>query len=161
MAVGERVKSLSHVLEAQQFSRPFLEGELFPHARYMEGAHLWQGRGYGHSLEDKVVCILFAEPSTRTRISFETAVQYLGGTALTTENAAEFSSLVKGESIEDTVRVISGYGHSAIVLRHKEEGASTRAARISPIPIINAGDGTGQHPTQALLDVYTIGKELG
>lgn len=158
MVVGER---LTHVLEAQQFSRGFLEEELFPHAQKMEPAATWSGRGFRKSLQDKIVTILFAEPSTRTRVSFETAVLYLGGHPLSTENAAEFSSLVKGESIEDTVRVICGYGHSAIVMRHKEEGASHKAAAVSTIPIINAGDGTGQHPTQALLDGYTIQKELG
>ena len=84
----------------------------------------------------------------------------LGGNVLTTENAKEFSSAIKGETLEDSIRVIQTYA-DVIVLRHYEEGASARAASISKVPIINAGDGAGQHPTQALLDLYTIRKELG
>lgn len=151
-------ESLHHIIEAQQFSRQLLEEELFPLAREME-QRVQQSDYY--PLRGQIVCHLFYEPSTRTRISFETAVTKLGGTALSTENAKEFSSAVKGESLEDTVRIINGYGHDAIILRHHEEGGALRAASVSEIPIINAGDGTGQHPTQALLDVYTIWKELG
>ena len=153
--MAERLK---HVIESQQFDRSFLEGELFPEAKKME--RVAKGRG-NRILKGKTVCNLFYEPSTRTRISFETATTLLGGTNLSTENAAEFSSAIKGESLEDTVRVINGYYHNAIVIRHKEEGAAARAARASQIPIINAGDGMGQHPTQALLDVYTIYERLG
>ena len=79
---------------------------------------------------------------------------------VSTENAAEFSSAIKGETIEDTVRVVAGYA-DAIVIRHKETGILDRAAAASPVPVINAGDGTGEHPTQALLDVYTIWREMG
>ncbi|MFN4215943.1 MAG: aspartate carbamoyltransferase, partial [Brevinematales bacterium] len=95
-----------------------------------------------------------------TRLSFETAMIRLGGNVVSTENAAQFSSAAKGETLEDTIRVVSGYG-DVIVIRHFEEGAAFRASQVSPIPVINAGDGTGQHPTQALLDLYTIQKELG
>ena len=84
----------------------------------------------------------------------------LGGQISSTENAELFSSAVKGESLEDTIRVLSGM-FDCIVLRHKETGAANRAAAVSRVPIINAGDGKGQHPTQALLDIYTIQKELG
>jgi len=103
---------------------------------------------------------LFYEPSTRTRLSFESAMQKLGGTVIGTENAREFSSAAKGESLEDSIRVISRYC-DLVVIRHNEEGAAKKASEISNVPIINAGDGKGQHPTQALLDVYTIYKELG
>lgn len=102
---------------------------------------------------------LFYEPSTRTRFSFETAMLRLGGQVISTENAAEFSSASKGETLEDTMRVVNCYA-DVVVLRHFEKGASERAAAVSKIPVINAGDGAGQHPTQALLDLYTIKKEL-
>ncbi len=103
---------------------------------------------------------LFYEPSTRTRLSFEAAMLRLGGEALGTESAGEFSSVAKGETLEDTVKIVSAYC-DVIVLRHFDVGASKRAALVSPVPVINAGDGPGQHPTQALLDLYTINKELG
>ena len=108
---------------------------------------------------DKVVATLFYEPSTRTRLSHESAAQRLGMGVVSTENAAEFSSAIKGETIEDTVRVVCGYA-DAIVIRHKETGIVDRAAAASPVPIINAGDGTGEHPTQALLDAYTMRRHL-
>ena len=103
---------------------------------------------------------LFYEPSTRTRFSFESAMLKLGGGVITTENAGEFSSAAKGETLEDSIRVINQYA-DVIVLRHPEKGASARAAAVSDIPVLNAGDGSGQHPTQALLDIYTIKKEIG
>lgn len=103
---------------------------------------------------------LFYEPSTRTRLSFESAMARLGGTILSTESAGEYSSAAKGETLEDTIRTVEGYA-DVIVLRHFETGASRKAAGASSIPVINAGDGPGQHPTQALLDVYTIRKEIG
>ncbi len=101
---------------------------------------------------------LFYEPSTRTRFSFEAAMLKLGGGVITTENASEFSSAAKGETLEDSIRVINQYA-DVIVIRHPEKGASARAASVSNIPVLNAGDGAGQHPTQALLDLYTIKKE--
>jgi aspartate carbamoyltransferase catalytic subunit len=98
---------------------------------------------------------LFYEPSTRTRFSFESAMRRLGGEVITTENAREFSSAAKGESLADSTRIINGYA-DIIVMRHNEAGSAARAAEFSRIPVINAGDGAGQHPTQALLDMYTI-----
>lgn len=98
---------------------------------------------------------LFYEPSTRTRLSFESAMQRLGGAVISTENAGEFSSAAKGETLEDTIRIVNGYA-DVIVLRHFSEGASLVASNYSNVPIINAGDGKGEHPTQALLDLYTI-----
>jgi aspartate carbamoyltransferase catalytic subunit len=87
-------------------------------------------------------------------------MQKLGGGVLTAENARTNSSATKGESISDTVRVVSAYAN-VIAIRHYEEGAAEAASKISPVPIINAGDGSGEHPTQALADIYTIKKELG
>ena len=103
---------------------------------------------------------LFYEPSTRTRFSFESAMLRLGGSVITTENAREFSSAAKGETLEDSIAVVNYYA-DLIVMRHYEMGASERASKVSSVPIINAGDGPGQHPTQALLDLYTIQRELG
>ncbi len=106
-----------------------------------------------------IVCSLFYEPSTRTRMSFEAAAIRLGCQVIGTENAAQFSSAIKGESLEDSIRVISGYCN-AIVLRHFQDNTAERASLVSRVPIINAGCGTGQHPTQAFLDLYTILSKL-
>ncbi len=111
-------------------------------------------------LEGRIMAALFFEPSTRTRLSFETAMLRLGGNVVSTENAKEFSSAVKGETLEDTIRVVGGYA-DVIVLRHNEIGAAARAASVSEVPILSAGDGAGEHPSQALLDTFTIAKELG
>lgn len=112
------------------------------------------------SLRKKVLAIVFYEPSTRTRFSFEAAIYKLGGEVVTTESALHFSSVTKGETLRDTIKVISGYV-DAIVLRHPEKGSTKIASEVSSVPIISAGDGIGEHPTQALLDLYTIKKELG
>ncbi len=117
------------------------------------------GDGPGR-LDGRLLATLFYEPSTRTRFSFEAAMLRLGGQVLTAENALKASSASKGESLEDTIRIISGYA-DAIVLRHPEVGAADRAASAAEVPVLNAGDGAGHHPTQALLDLYTIRKELG
>jgi aspartate carbamoyltransferase catalytic subunit len=103
---------------------------------------------------------LFYEPSTRTRMSFESAMLRLGGQVITSENARDFSSAIKGETIEDTIRIVDDYA-DCVVIRHYEEGAAARAAKLSKVPVINAGDGKGQHPTQALLDLYTVQREFG
>jgi aspartate carbamoyltransferase catalytic subunit len=104
---------------------------------------------------------LFYEPSTRTRLSFGSAADALGVRVQTTENAKEFSSAAKGETLEDTIRVLNEYHPDIIVLRHDETGAAARAAAVSRAAIINAGDGKGEHPTQALLDTYTIKSDHG
>lgn len=145
--------TLTHVIESQQFDRGLLFS-LFEHAEALRS-----GGGMG-LLQGEILATLFYEPSTRTRLSFEAAMHRLGGMVISTENARDFSSAIKGESIEDTVRVVGAYA-DAIVIRHHEEGTAKRAALVSPVPIINAGDGAGQHPTQALLDVYTIWRERG
>ena len=152
MAVGQRLK---HVIESQQFSRTLLE-QIMTRASEMEREpHRAAGR-----LQGRVMAALFYEPSTRTRLSFEAAMLRLGGSAMGTDNAREFSSAAKGETLEDTIRIVNGSA-DVIVLRHDEDGAAKRAAAVSDIPVINAGDGRGQHPTQALLDIYTIRAELG
>lgn len=152
MAVTSRLR---HVVESQQFSRSLLE-ELFARSEEMKREpHRFMGR-----LAGQVMAALFYEPSTRTRLSFEAAMIRLGGQAMGTDNAREFSSAAKGETLEDSIRIVSGYS-DVIVLRHNEEGAARRAAAVSEVPVINAGDGPGQHPTQALLDLYTINDELG
>src|SRR5438309_9249093 len=152
MAFGSR---LQHVIESQQFSRPLLE-ELLDRADDIKSQpHHFSGR-----LNGRVMAALFYEPSTRTRLSFEAAMLRLGGDTMGTDNAREFSSAAKGETLEDTIRIVSGYA-DVIVLRHNEQGAARRAAAVSLVPVINAGDGPGQHPTQALLDLYTIKDELG
>ena len=148
--------SLFHVLEAQQFSRDVMN-EIFDVTREME--HVVSRYG-SNILNRRIMATLFYEPSTRTRLSFEAAMYRLGGEVITTESAREFSSAAKGETLEDTIRIVEGYS-DVIVLRHYEGGSARRAADAASIPIINAGDGPGQHPTQALLDVYTIQKEIG
>ncbi|HOK36681.1 MAG TPA: aspartate carbamoyltransferase [Paludibacteraceae bacterium] len=110
-------------------------------------------------LKGKVIATLFFEPSTRTRLSFETAVVRLGGSVIGFSDVAT-SSLSKGESLHDTIRIVSNYV-DAIVMRHPYEGAARYAAEISPVPIINAGDGANQHPSQTLLDLYSILKTQG
>lgn len=147
---------LNHVIEAQQFDRQLM-GEIFTIAREMEDVVQHYG---SNILTRRVMATLFYEPSTRTRLSFESAMRRLGGEVLTTESAQQFSSASKGETLEDTIRIVAGYA-DVIVLRHFESGASRRAAEVSPVPVLNAGDGAGQHPTQALLDLYTIDRELG
>lgn len=110
-------------------------------------------------LKGKVLASLFYEPSTRTRLSFESAMHRLGGGVISAEGI-QFSSLYKGESIEDTIKMAMQYS-DIIAMRHPEAGSADKAASVSSVPFINAGDGPAQHPTQALLDLYTIKKELG
>lgn len=147
-----------HIISASQFTDTALLSTLFDSAEEMEARR--RAGNIPQTLSGKLFASLFYEPSTRTRFSFEAAAKRLGADVLTTENAAQFSSAVKGESLEDSIRIMNSYA-DAIVLRHPEKGASARAARVSGIPIINAGDGAGEHPTQALLDLYTIRKARG
>jgi aspartate carbamoyltransferase catalytic subunit len=148
---------LHHVVESQQFTVPLLV-ELFDRAREMEKV---VARGGTRDYSGKLMASLFYEPSTRTRFSFEAAMARLGGHVLSTEQARLFSSEVEGEQLEDTIRIIGGYA-DVIVLRHNEVGGAARAAAVSAVPVINAGDGNGgEHPTQALLDLYTIHRRRG
>jgi aspartate carbamoyltransferase catalytic subunit len=156
MPLATRRPVLRHVIESQQFDRPLLE-RVFLVAAEMEAV---AAAGGNRELEGRIMASLFYEPSTRTRLSFEAAMLRLGGGVIGTESAGHFSSVAKGETLEDTVRIVSAYC-DVLVLRHFDVGASRRAAEVSPVPVINAGDGPGQHPTQALLDLYTISKELG
>ncbi len=110
-------------------------------------------------LKGKVVASLFFEPSTRTRLSFETAISRLGGRIVGFADPGS-SSATKGETLHDTIKMVSNYA-DLIVMRHPLEGAARYAAEISSVPIINAGDGTNQHPTQTLLDMYSILKTQG
>src|SRR5512142_950982 len=107
-----------------------------------------------------ILATLFYEPSTRTRLSFETAMLRLGGTVLSVAEAKTSSSAVKGETLYDTGKMIEGYAHVAVI-RHPVQGSAAELAAGASIPVLNGGDGAGQHPTQALLDLYTIGKERG
>jgi aspartate carbamoyltransferase catalytic subunit len=116
-------------------------------------------KGGNDELHGKILAALFYEPSTRTRLSFESAMLRLGGQVITADGF-QFSSLYKGESIEDTMHMVGQYA-DIIAMRHPEQGSADRAASASPVPFINAGDGPGQHPTQALLDLLTIKREIG
>ena len=118
-----------------------------------------QAHQYNDSaLEGKILALLFFEPSTRTRMSFDASMARLGGTSIGIDSI-EASSVAKGETLADTIRVVSGYA-DAIVLRHPKEGAARLASEFSTVPVINAGDGAGQHPSQTLLDLYTIRQSM-
>lgn len=147
-----------HVVRSQQFSRAWIEEEFFPLAREMRKVF---NCGGNKILCGKRMVLLFYQSSTRTRGSFQMAMSYLGGEiAFATENAAKFSSAEKGESLEHTIKVWCRYRPDVIVLRHDKEGSAEIAAKVSSVPIINAGDGPGQHPTQGLLDIFTIQENL-
>jgi len=112
---------------------------------------------YYNNLKNKTLINIFFEPSTRTSSSFQAAMIKLGGNVINITE--DFSSVAKGESLEDTIKTVSYYGDT-IVLRHPQKGSAQIAANVSSIPVINAGDGNGEHPTQALLDIFTIKTEL-
>src|ERR1700681_4241087 len=147
-----KARVLGHVISSEQFDRPLLD-LIFRRATALAGV---RDDRLGH----RVMATLFYEPSTRTRLSFESAMLRLGGSVIGTEAAHTFSSAIKGETLEDTVRMVSTYA-DLIVLRHDQAGAAARAASVASVPVVNAGDGPGEHPTQALLDLYTIERELG
>ncbi len=145
------------VLTATQFSRDQIEHLFAVADEYRE--RLERGERL-RLLDGKLLATVFYEPSTRTRLSFESAMQRLGGGVISVAEAKTASSAAKGETLADTVRTIENYA-DAIVLRHPETGAARIAADAARVPILNAGDGTGEHPTQALLDLYTIRSERG
>ncbi len=153
---------MKHILRAQQFDPKFIK-LLFDRAESLQELADDQRRHQklGSLLSGRMMFLMFFEPSTRTRISFSAAGQHLGMQVVTAENARESSSSTKGESLEDTIRVLCEYQPDVIVLRHFEVDAAVRASKVSSVPIINAGDGHGQHPSQALLDLYTIHREMG
>ena len=139
------------VVSVDQFSRNDID-EVFALA-----ARLSVGRTM--PLTGKSIVNLFYEPSTRTSSSFYAAMTRLGGSVIPI-NEVNYSSVTKGETLEDTIRTLECYA-DALVLRHYEEDATERAVSVASVPIINAGNGAGEHPTQALLDLYTISKERG
>ena len=159
--IDQRTGHLSwrfHVLSVRQFTRECLDEVIFPEAESM--LSLVKNVGKVDFLSGMVLALLFYETSTRTRKSFEVAILRLGGDALEVVDPEHFSSVSKGENLPDTIRTLGAYA-DAVVIRHKQEGTAAEAAKISPVPIINAGDGKGEHPTQALLDLFTIKRELG
>ncbi len=145
-----------HILHGNQFSKEDLDKIMQVADEFEQG--LEKGQTYD-LMKGKVLAALFFEPSTRTRLSFESAMLRLGGGIISVASGAT-SSAAKGESIGDTALTVSQYA-DVIVIRHPQIGSAGEAAEVATVPVINAGDGAGQHPTQALLDVYTIQKEIG
>lgn len=141
-----------HVLTAKQFSRSDIETVL-------DRATEFGGPTDETPHTELLLGLLFFEPSTRTKMSFETAIKRLGGDTIDM-GSVDSSSVTKGESLADTVRVIEGYA-DALVLRHPQQGAAKMASEFVSVPVINAGDGAGHHPTQTLLDLYTIRENAG
>jgi aspartate carbamoyltransferase catalytic subunit len=144
------------ILRVSQFDREALTYIIALAERMRE---IVETRGGVELLKYKVMAALFYEPSTRTSASFIAAMERLGGSVIPITQGVQFSSVSKGESLADTVRTLAQYA-DAIVLRHPEIGSAQQAAHYSPVPVINAGDGAGEHPTQALLDLFTIVEEL-
>ena len=145
------------VLSVAQYDREKIS-YIFHRAREMR--EMVQKVGAVDLLKGYVLACIFYEPSTRTSSSFISAMERLGGSVIPITSGVKFSSVSKGETLEDTVRVLEQYA-DAIVLRHPELGSAQRAANAASVPVINAGDGAGEHPTQALLDLFTIREELG
>jgi len=145
-----------HILHGNQFTKEDL-GQVMKAAGVFEGG-LKNGQTYD-LMRGRILATLFFEPSTRTRLSFESAMLRLGGGVISVASGAT-SSAAKGESIGDTARTVSQYA-DVIVMRHPQIGSAAEAAATATVPVINAGDGAGQHPTQALLDIYTMQKEVG
>ncbi len=144
-----------HLLSVQQLDSGMLS-QIFQLAELVDP--IASGQVRCTVLDGAVLGSLFFEPSTRTRLSFESAFLRLGG-EVTTTTGFTFSSMAKGESISDTSRVVSGYS-DIMVVRHPDKGSVAEFARASVVPVINAGDGAGEHPSQALLDLYTLKREL-
>ncbi len=148
---------MNHVLTGKQFANTELLEQIFARAAELQAADLHDK--VPKLLAGTIVATVFYETSTRTRLSFESAALKLGGGVISIADP-KTSSASKGESLEDAIKVISGYS-DILVLRHPENGAAERAAGVSSGPVINAGDGFNEHPTQALYDLYSIQKELG
>jgi len=148
-----------HLLSTKDLSKDYIE-KIMATAAEMEGYALKKKQVDAQgAMKGKILAALFYEPSTRTRLSFETAMLRLGGQVISVADA-QSSSLVKGESLEDTAKIVSQYA-DIIAVRHPEVGSAKKMADSASVPVINAGDGAGDHPTQALLDLYTIIKEKG
>jgi aspartate carbamoyltransferase len=144
------------IISVKQFSRKDLD-YIFGVAHEMRG--MVERVGTFDLLKGKILANLFYEPSTRTSSSFTAAMERLGGSVIPI-NEVKYSSVTKGETLADTVRTLECYA-DVIVLRHPETGSAAIASKAAKKPIINAGDGTGEHPTQALLDAFTVKSELG
>lgn len=147
---------MNHILSTKQFTKQDLL-ELFEEARKMEKV---VEKGGNDKMKGKIMATLFFEPSTRTRFSFEVAMLRLGGKVISNADMMQTSSFKKMEDLHDTGKVVSQIA-DVIVVRHPEAGSVAELAKGSDVPVINAGDGPAQHPSQALLDVYTIWKEKG
>ncbi|WOF16415.1 aspartate carbamoyltransferase [Methanoplanus sp. FWC-SCC4] len=143
---------MRHIISIKDFGRDEIDALL------EKAAKIQKLGSYKRTLEGKLVALLFFEPSTRTRMSFTSALARLGGDPITVDSV-EGSSISKGETLADTVRVVSSYV-DAIVLRHPKEGAALLASEFASVPVINAGDGAGQHPSQTLLDLFTIKENM-
>ena len=143
-----------HIISAKQLSRADIEAVLDRAAEFAADPSAW-----GDRHENALLGLLFFEPSTRTKMSFTAAIKRLGGDVVDM-GTVESSSVKKGESLADTVRVVEGYA-DALVLRHPSEGSAKMASEFVDVPLINGGDGAGQHPTQTLLDLYTIRENAG
>lgn len=151
-----------HVLSAAQFTHEGMEA-LFARAtelRVLDSTET-QRKRMAATYTGRIAVNLFYQESTRTRTSFEIAEAKWGMSFSSTENARVFSSAAKGETLEDTIRVESEYNPDFLVLRYDKSGGAAAAAAYSRVPVINAGDGSGEHPTQALLDSYTIQNHIG
>jgi aspartate carbamoyltransferase catalytic subunit len=146
---------LRHILDARQFTREWLDEVLFPAALDLQQT---PADLLGQPLAGKRLFYLFYEPSTRTRVSFEMAATLLGASVHGIDSQED---QVRAERLEDRIQVLNAYPFDFLLLRYHQEGGAARAAEVSRVPVINAGDGVGQHPTQALLDVYTLKRELG
>ena len=146
-----------NILSVAQFDHEMI-GKIFARAREMRA--MVNAVGGVDLLKGRVLAALFYEPSTRTSSSFIAAMERLGGSVIPITQGVQFSSVSKGETLADTIRTLEQYA-DAIVLRHPQIGAANLAGDYASIPIINAGDGAGEHPTQALLDLFTIREELG
>jgi aspartate carbamoyltransferase catalytic subunit len=149
------MSALRHILDARQFTREWLETVLFPRTQQLQETPIAE---LPRPLDGKRLFYLFYETSTRTRVSFEAAASLLGATVTGIDSHEHTPD---EERLEDRIRVLNQYPYDFILLRYHEEGGASRAAVVSDVPVINAGDGHGQHPTQALLDAYTLWREFG
>lgn len=151
-----KIFNLKNIISIKDFEREDVDYILEEASKLEDIA---KSREVSEELKGKILGLMFFEPSTRTKMSFETAMKRLGGDGIGFENSGS-SSVSKGESIADTAKMFEGYC-DALVIRHELEGVSKFVSDIVDVPVINAGDGAGQHPTQTLLDLYTIKKEIG
>lgn len=151
-----KIFELKNIISIKDFKRSDID-YILNEASKLE--NIAQSKEISEELKGKILGLMFFEPSTRTRMSFETSMKRLSGECIGFESSGS-SSVSKGESIADTAKMFEGYC-DALVIRHELEGVSKFISDIVNVPVINAGDGAGQHPTQTLLDLYTIKKEIG